>query len=55
MTRSQVVAQSCNANKNVSNRADMNPLLDTRMLKVELAKGEVTESTANVIAESMHT
>ena len=35
-------------------RSHTNPILDTRMYQVEFAGGEVTELTANVIAESMN-
>ena len=36
-------------------RSHSNPILDTRMYQVEFAGGEVTETTANVIVESMYT
>ena len=36
MTRGHVVAQSCDANRNVFSRANANPILDTRLYQVEL-------------------
>ena len=35
-------------------RTHVNPILNTRMYQVEFAGGEVTESTANVITESIY-
>ena len=35
-------------------RSHTSPILDTRMYQVEFTGGKVTESTANVIAESMY-
>ena len=54
MARSHLVAQSCDANRNILNMSHMNPILDTRTYQVEFAGGKVTESMANVIAESMY-
>ena len=36
-------------------RAHTNPILNTRMYQVKFAGGEVTELTANIIAESTYT
>ena len=36
-------------------RVHTSPILDNRMYQVEIAGGKVTESTTNVIAESMNT
>ena len=36
-------------------RAQTNPILNTRMYKVEFAGGKVTELTYNIIVESMYT
>ena len=36
-------------------RLNMNPILDIMMYQVEFAGGKVTESTANIIAESVYT
>ena len=55
MTRGQVVTQSHDANGIVMDKAHANPILDARMYQVELAEGEVAESRANVITESMCT
>ena len=54
MARGHVVARSRDANGNVMGRSHTIPILDTRMYQVEFAGGEVTELTANVIAESMY-
>ena len=35
-------------------RAHVNPIMDTRLYQVEFADGEVTELTANIIAELMY-
>ena len=51
MARGHVVARSRDAKGNVMGRSHTNPILDTRMYQVEFAGGEVTELTANVIAE----
>ena len=54
MARSHVVAQSCNANGNIIERAHWNPKLDTKTYQVEFTGGKVAEFMANVIAESMY-
>ena len=48
-----VVARSRDANENVMDRSHTNIILDMQTYQVEFAGGEVTESTANVITESM--
>ena len=47
------MAGSQDANGNVMGRSHTNPILDTRTYQVEIAGGEVTELTTNMIAESM--
>ena len=54
MARGHVVARSRDAKGNVMGRSNTNPILDTRMYQVEFTGGEVTEFTANIIAESMY-
>ena len=49
MARGHVVA----ARENMMDRAHANPIMDTRLYQVEFSGSEVTELTANVIAESM--
>ena len=39
---------------NVIGRSNANPILDTREYKVNFEDGDVTELTANAIAESMY-
>ena len=55
MARGHVVAHSNNASENMMGRAHMNPILYISMYQVEFIGGEVTELTANVIAEAMYT
>ena len=55
MATGHVLAWSYDANGNVMGRAHVNPILDTRIYQVELADGEVTELSANIIAELMYT
>ena len=54
MTRGHVTARKREADGNPKGRANDNPLLDTREYTVEFEVGEVTELTANLIAESMY-
>ena len=42
------------ANDNPIGRANANPILDTRRYDVEFDDDQVTELTANIIAESMY-
>ena len=50
MARGHVVAQSCNFDGNRIGRVHTNLILNTRMHQVELAGGEVTKLTTNIIA-----
>ena len=54
MARGQVGARSQDANGNVMGSFHTNPTLNMRIYQVESTGGEVTELTANVIAESMY-
>ena len=54
MARGHVVARSKDTKGNVMGRSHANSILDTRMYEVEFAGDEVTELTANIIAESMY-
>ena len=53
LARGRVVGRKRDADGNPLGRANANPILDTRRYEVEFADGEVTELTANVIAQSM--
>ena len=53
MARGQVIRRKKNAGGDLIGRSNTNPILDTREYEVEFANGEVTELTANVIAEAM--
>ena len=52
--RGRVKGRKRDADSNPIGRANANPILDTRRYEVEFPDGEVTELTANVIAESMY-
>ena len=54
MERGRVVGRKRDHNDNPIGRAHANPILDTRCYDVEFDDGQVTELTANVIAESMY-
>ena len=54
MARDHVVTQSHDASGNIMGAAQANPIMDTRLYQVEFIGFEVTELTANVIAESMY-
>ena len=54
MTMGHAVAQTHDANGNVMGRCHTNPIFGTMVNQVQFAGGEVTESTTNVIAESIH-
>ena len=54
MTRGRVTAQKRKADSNPKGRANSNPILDTREYTVTFDDGDVTELTANLIAESMY-
>ena len=53
MARGKVIRRKRDAKGNPIGRANNNPILDTRQYEVQFADGEVTELTANVIAEAM--
>ena len=54
LKRGRVMKRKRDALDQVIGRASDNPILDTRMYVVKLDDGEVTEATANVIAQSMY-
>ena len=49
MERGNVVACSCDASGNIMDRAQTDPILNTRMYQVEVAGDKVTELTTNVM------
>ena len=54
MARGKVVFRKRYVYGNLIGRDNANPILDSRRYKVEFDDGEVTELTANVIAERMY-
>ena len=54
MSRGHVTARKRDAYGNPKGRANDNPILDTREYTVTFEDGDVTELTANLIAESMY-
>jgi hypothetical protein len=54
LANGRVVSQKRDSDGNPIGRAHNNPILDTRTYNVEFDNGDVTELTANVIAESMY-
>ncbi len=54
MTRGRVTAQKRDVDGNPMGRANTNPILDTREYTVTFNDGDVTNLTANLIAESMY-
>ena len=54
LARGRVIGRKRDADGNTVGRAHDNPILDTRQYLVEFNDGEVTELTANVIAQSMY-
>ncbi len=54
MTRGRVTAQKRNVGGNPKGGANSNPILDTREYTVRFDNGDVTNLTANLIAESMY-
>ena len=54
MSRGRVTARKRDSDGNPTGRANDNPILDTREYTVTFDDGDVTELTANVIAESMY-
>eukprot|EP00804_Cyclotella_cryptica_P016777 CCRYP_002064-RA/>CCRYP_002064-RA protein AED:0.32 eAED:0.33 QI:0/0/0/1/1/1/2/0/448 len=53
MTRGKVVRRKRDAEGNPIGQANNNPIMDTRQYEVQFADGEVTELTANAIAEAI--
>jgi hypothetical protein len=54
LARGRVVRRKRDREGNPSGRANANPVLDTRTYEVEFDDGDVSELTANTIAESMY-
>jgi hypothetical protein len=54
MTKGHVTAQKKDADGNPKGRANPNPILNTREYTVTFDDGDVTDLTANLIAESMY-
>jgi hypothetical protein len=54
MTRGRVIAQTRDADGNPKGRANSNPILDTCDCTGTFDNGDVTNLTANLIAESMY-
>ena len=54
MTRGRVTAWKRDVDGNPMGRANTNPILDTREYTVTFDDGDVTNLTANLIAESMY-
>jgi hypothetical protein len=54
MTRGRVTARKMDADGNPKGRANTNPILDTCQYTVTFDDGDVTDLTANLIAESMY-
>jgi hypothetical protein len=54
MSRGRVTARKRDSDGNPTGRANDNPILDTREYTVTFDDGDVTELTANLIAESMY-
>ena len=52
--RGRVIGRKTDADGNPTGRANANPIIDTREYQVDFRNGEVSELTANVIAESMY-
>ena len=54
MARGHVVVQGHDTSGNIMRSAHINPMLNTIMYQVEFTGDEVTELTANIIAEAMY-
>ncbi len=54
MTKGRITARKRDADGNPKGRANPNPILDTREYTVTFDDGDVTDLTANLIAESMY-
>ena len=50
----ELLHQKQNANVNPIGRSNQNTILDTNLYEVAFTEGEMTELTANMIAESMY-
>ena len=54
LARGRVTERKRDHEGNVIGRSNANPILDTREYEVKFEDGDVTELTANAIAESMY-
>ena len=54
LARGRVTSRKRDADGNPTGRANDNPVLDTRVYNVEFDDGDVTELTANMIAQAMY-
>jgi hypothetical protein len=54
MTKGRVTVQKRDGDSNLKGRANPNPILDTREYTVTFDDGDMTDLTANLIAESMY-
>ena len=54
LARGQVTERKHEHEGNIIGRSNENPILDTREYEVKFEDGDVTELTANAIAESMY-
>jgi hypothetical protein len=54
MARGRVIRRKRDVDGNSTGRANANPILDTRIYDVEFDEGDVTELTANMIAQAMY-
>ena len=54
LARGRVIERKRDHEGNFIGRSNANPILDTREYKVKFEDGDVTELTANAIAESMY-
>ncbi len=54
LTKARVTAPKCDLDGNLKGTANENPILDTREYVVTFDDGDVTNLTANLIAESMY-
>ena len=52
--KTKVKARKRDSDGNVTGKADPNPIKDTRTYEVEFPDGEISELTANAIAEAMY-
>ena len=53
-SRGRVIGWKRNVDNNLTGGAHANPILDTQEYQVDFVNGEVSEMTANVIAESIY-